>query len=249
MPPTWRVWAMRMTERAQPRDAHTVRVAAYNVRAFKDDRAALVEVVRRIDPDVLLLQEAPRHPGSGHRVAAFAEQVGLTWADGRRGRMSTTLLSSLRLDLICCEHRNLPVGRREEPRGYAVAQLRLPGHRPFTAVSVHLSLTSAQRAPHVQQILRHIDALGEAAAVLGGDLNETYGEGAWRDLGVRMRQVTGDTLTSPSGTPGKTIDGLLTSGPVSATVPRLGLDPLLLRTATDHRPVYVDLDLTELTAP
>ncbi|NYJ75039.1 endonuclease/exonuclease/phosphatase family protein [Allobranchiibius huperziae] len=238
-----------MTERPEPRDAHTVRVASYNVRAFKDDREALVEVVRRIDPDVLLLQEAPRHPGSGHRVAAFAEQVGLTWADGRRGRMSTTLLSSLRLDLLSCEHRNLPVGRREEPRGYAVARLRLPGHLPFTAVSVHLSLRSAQRGPHVQQILRDIDAIGAAAAVLGGDLNETYGEGAWRDLAVRMREVTGDVLTSPSGTPGKTIDGLLISGPVGATVPRLDLDPLQLRMATDHRPVYVDMDLTALAEP
>ncbi|MBO1755332.1 endonuclease/exonuclease/phosphatase family protein [Allobranchiibius sp. CTAmp26] len=238
-----------MTERALPRDAHTVRVAAYNVRAFKDDLDALVDVVRRIEPDVLLLQEAPRHPGSGHRVAAFADRVGLTWADGRRGRMSTTLLSSLRLDLISCEHRNLPVGRREEPRGYAVAQLRLPGHRPFTAVSVHLSLRAAQRGPHAQRILRHIDALGAPAAVLGGDLNETYGEGAWRELGARMREVTGDRLTSPSGTPGTTIDGLLVSGPVHATVPHLDLDPLQLRVATDHRPVYVDLDLTELTSP
>ena len=232
-----------------PRDAHTVRVAAYNVRAFKDDRDALVEVVRQIDPDVLLLQEAPRHPGSGHRVAAFAERVGLTWADGRRGRMSTTLLSSLRLDLLSCEHRNLPVGRREEPRGYAVAQLRLPGHRAFTAVSVHLSLRAAQRGPHVQQLLDNIDDIAAPAAVLGGDLNETYGEGAWRDLGVRMREVTGDPLTSPSGTPGKTIDGLLVSGPLGARVPQLDLDPVLLRSATDHRPVWVDLDLTALATP
>lgn len=248
MLPTWRAWVTRMTERPQPRDAHTVRVASYNVRAFKDDKDALVEVVRRIDPDVLLVQEAPRHPGSGHRVASFADRVGLTWADGRRGRMSTTLLSSLRLDLLSCEHRNLPVGRREEPRGYAVAQLRLPGHRPFAAVSVHLSLRAAQRGPHAEQILRGIDDFGASAAVLGGDLNDTYGEGAWRDLGARMREVTGDPLTSPSGTPGKTIDGLLVSGPLGASVPRLDLDPLLLRAATDHRPVYVDLNLTALTA-
>ena len=246
MPPTWPGWVTRMTEVSSARGAHTVRVAAYNVRAFKDDREALVGVVRRIEPDVLLLQEAPRHPGSGHRVASFAERVGMTWSDGRRGRMSTTLLSSLRLDLLSCEHRNLPVGRREEPRGYAVARLQLPGHQPFTAVSVHLSLRPAQRGPHSQQILRHIDALDAPAAVLGGDLNEAYGEGAWCELQTRMREVTGDALTSPSSTPGTTIDGLLVSGPLGATVPRLDLDPVQLRAATDHRPVYVDLDLSDL---
>lgn len=233
-------------DRAASCGPNTVRVAAYNVRAFRDDRAALVGVVSRIQPDVLLLQEAPRHPGSGHRIATFAQEVGMTWADGRRGGMSTTLLSSLRLDLLSSSHHDLPVGRRAEPRGYAVAVLRLPGHLPFAAVSVHLSLRAAQRVTHARQILSMIEGLDATAAVLGGDLNDTFGHGAWREFGARMREVTGDRLTSPSGTPGKTIDGLLVSGPVTAAVPDLDLDLLQLRLATDHRPVYADLDLAAL---
>lgn len=235
-----------MTETTARHAAHGVRVAAYNVRAFKDDRSALVDVVRRIDPDVLLMQEAPRHPGSGHRVAAFAEQVGMTWADGRRGRMSTTLLTGLRLDLWSCEHHNLPVDRWEEPRGFAIARLRLPGHRPFTAVSAHLPLRAEQRSRHALRILHAIEGEGLEAAVLGGDLNEAYGDGAWRDLGGRLREVTGDWRTSPSGTPGQTIDGILVGGAVDAVVPIVDLDPQLLRRATDHRPVFVDLDLSAL---
>ncbi len=235
-----------MTEAPVGRGPHVVRVAAYNVRVFKDDRAALVEVIRQIQPDVLLLQEAPRHPGSGHRIATFAEQVGMTWSDGRRGRMSTTLLSGLRLDLLSCEHHFHPVGRREEPRGYAVARLRLPGHHPFAAVSVHLSLRSAQRGPHARQILATIESTDVQAVVLGGDLNETFGQGPWLEFGGPMKHITGDTLTSPSGTPGKTIDGLFASGPWTATVPDLNLDALQLKVATDHRPVYADLDLSAL---
>lgn len=235
-----------MLDEPARRDPHVVRVAAYNVRVFKDDRAALVNIVRQIQPDVLLLQEAPRHPGSGHRIATFADQVGMTWSDGRRGRMSTTLLSGLRLDVLSCEHHSHPVGRREEPRGYAVSRLRLPGHRPFAAVSVHLSLRSAQRGPHVQQILQTLDNVDADAVVLGGDFNETFGCGVWLDLGVQLQEVTGDLLTSPSGSPGKTIDGLMVQGPVTARLPDLELDDHTLRLATDHRPVYADLDLSAL---
>lgn len=236
---------MTMYDVRAGRPAGQVRVAAYNVRAFKDDRAALVRVVRAIAPDVLLLQEAPRHPGSGHRVAAFAEDVGMTWSDGRRGRMSTTILTSLRLDVLSCLHRNLPVGRWEEPRGYAVARLRLPGHAEFTAVSVHLSLRDAQRGPHCEQILSVIGRVG-TPTVLGGDLNETFGRGAWLTLQTRLNDVTGDVLTSPSGVPGKTIDGLLATPSLRGGVPDLGLNVEDLRGATDHRPVYADFDLADL---
>ncbi len=233
---------------AEPsRDPQVVRVAAYNVRGLRDDRAALSRVVRAIAPDVLLLQEVPRHPLSGHRIAGFAEQVGMTWADGRRGRMSTTLLTGLRLDLLGCVHHNLPVGRWEEPRGYAVASVRLPGHPTFTVVSVHLSLRSVQRPPHVARILRDIDALGRPA-VLGGDLNETWARGVWPVLEKSMGQVTGDVGTSPSGNPGKTIDGLLvTPGLQAAAVPvgKLPIDAMDLRRATDHRPVVADLHLPQ----
>lgn len=236
---------MTVYDVAVSRPAGQVRVAAYNVRAFKDDRAALVRVVRTIAPDVLLLQEAPRHPGSGHRVAAFADDVGMTWSDGRRGRMSTTLLTSLRLDVLSCVHYNLPVTRWEEPRGYAVARVRLPGRCDFTAISVHLSLRDAQRGPHCEQILGEIARDG-TPAVLGGDLNETFGRGAWLTLQTLLHDVTGDVLTSPSETPGKTIDGLLATSSLHARVPDLGLNVDDLRNATDHRPVYADFDFADL---
>ena len=50
-------------------------MASYNVRDLKDDVAAAAGVVRAIAPDVLCLQEVPRHPFSGHRVAEFAAEL------------------------------------------------------------------------------------------------------------------------------------------------------------------------------
>jgi len=47
---------------------HILRVASYNLRDFKDDAQAAARVVRAINPDVLCLQEVPRHRLSAHRI-------------------------------------------------------------------------------------------------------------------------------------------------------------------------------------
>ena len=38
----------------------TVRIMSYNIRSLRDDRAAVVRVIRDVDPDVVCIQEAPR---------------------------------------------------------------------------------------------------------------------------------------------------------------------------------------------
>lgn len=52
-----------------------VRVVSYNVRGLADDVAAAAEVVRALDPDVLLLQEVPRHPASSYRISGFLSLI------------------------------------------------------------------------------------------------------------------------------------------------------------------------------
>ncbi|NNG39837.1 hypothetical protein HJ588_11195 [Flexivirga sp. ID2601S] len=238
-----------MTQQPAPtRSPHEVRVASYNVRAWKDDRAALREVIRTIDADILLLQEVPRHPVSGHRIAGFADELGLTWFGGRRYRMSTTLMTTLRLDVLDAHHGKLTVRRGEEPRGYGMAMVRLPGHRPLCAVSVHLSLKSPERLPQVKEIFATV---GEPVPpmVLGGDLNEEPTGAVWKYLGDTLRLVSPDRPTFSAQKPVKRIDGIFASPELPATAPALGLDPALLARATDHLPVVVDLDLSALAEP
>jgi len=57
-----------------------LRVASYNLRDFKEDSDAAVRVVRAINPDVLCLQEVPRHVLSSYRTASFAARCGLYWS-------------------------------------------------------------------------------------------------------------------------------------------------------------------------
>ncbi|WP_265444076.1 endonuclease/exonuclease/phosphatase family protein [Flexivirga meconopsidis] len=239
---------MTQQPRTPGRGQHQVRVASYNVRAWKDDRAALHEVIRAIDADILLLQEVPRHPLSGHRLAGFADELALTWFGGRRYRMSTTLMTKLRLDVLDAHHGKLTVRRGEEPRGYGIATVRLPGHRPLCAVSVHLSLKSARRLPQVEEIFAELGA-PTPPTVLGGDLNEEPTGAVWKYLGDKLRLVSPDRPTFSAQQPVKRIDGIFASAGLPATAPDLGLDPALLARATDHLPVVVDLDLSALAEP
>lgn len=223
-----------------------MRVTSYNIRALKQDRARVVEVVRALRPDLLLLQEAPRHPVSGHRLAALADDVGLTWFGGRRFRMSTTLMTSLRLDVLDATHGRLPVHRYDEPRGYAMATVRLPGHRAFRAVSVHLPLRKDERLPHVRRLL---DLTGGQPAVLGGDLNEEPTGAAWRHLAASLPEVSPAAPTYSAQDPHKQIDAIFASPQLTGTRPEVSVSPQWLAEASDHLPVTVDLDVTELRDP
>lgn len=229
---------------AEPGREHRLRVASYNVRAGKDDRAALVEVIRTIAPDVLLLQEVPRHPISGHRIANFADAVGLTWFGGARHRMSTTLMTSLRLDVLAAHHGRLPGRRFDEPRGYALATVRLPGHRPVHAASVHLSLRASDRVRQAQAVLGAVAA--QPPLVLGGDLNEEPSGPVWRCLTEQLVKVSADVPTYSAREPHKQIDAIFASAGLPGTLPALELDGSLLAAATDHLPVVVDLDVSSL---
>lgn len=230
-----------------------VRVASYNLRDFKDDVTAAARVVRAIAPDVLLAQEAPRHPFSGHRVADFAAACGLFWPGDHRGSGGTTVLTSLRMHVSHAAHHGLRVPRFERERGYAVTHLALPGHQRFAAVSAHLGLDADQRVAHAKALLGRLPE--RLPLVIGGDLNEEPTGPAWQLLERRLSVLTGDTATFPARAPDRRIDAIFASPslvPVSSEVdvrvaPVLSSDDLLA--ATDHLPVWADVDLSALAPP
>lgn len=222
-----------------------VRVASYNLRDFKDDADAAARVVRAINPDVLCLQEVPRHLVTSYRTASFAARCGLYWSGGHRGSGGTTVMSSLRLDATNVEHIPLKVARLQRQRGYAVSLIRLPGHRGVRFVSVHLSLDSAERATHSTAV---VDALaGNAPLVVAGDLNEGPTGEAWMTIAERLRLVTDGGLTFPASNPRHRIDAIFASPSLSVVSSGpIELDSSDLVAASDHLPVWVDLDLSGL---
>ena len=95
----------------------TMRVASYNLKDLTLDRHAAARIIRAIDPDVLCLQEVPRYPFSGHRVAELASRCGLLWPGGHRGSGGTTLLAHLRVDVSGSRHVGLDVPPLQRERG------------------------------------------------------------------------------------------------------------------------------------
>jgi endonuclease/exonuclease/phosphatase family metal-dependent hydrolase len=227
--------------------ATTLRVASYNLRDFKDDVAAAARVVRAINPDVLCLQEVPRHPLSSYRIASFATRCGLYWSGDHQGSGGTTVMSSLRLDVANVRHLPLKVARLQRERGYAVTRVRVPGHQSVGFASMHLSLDADERRRHTATILAALPR--EGALVVAGDLNEGSDGRAWMAIAGRLRALTGDAPTFPAGNPRHRLDVIFAS-PTLSVVPSgtIELDHSDLVAATDHLPVWVDLDLSSLAS-
>jgi len=232
-----------VTDTGRPRSAGSrtgvLRVASYNVRDLKDDSAAAARVVRALSPDVLCLQEIPRYPLSGHRVASFADACGMLFGGGHQGSGGTTVFTSLRMEVASSTHRRLPVGFLARTRGYAVAQVALPGCSPVLVVSAHLGLDAAERVRHVQAMLGRLQA--PMPTIVGADLNEPDGGPAWRSL-TSLRPVTGPSPTFPARAPRARIDAVF----ATADLRRVDGPPVLLvqadlAAASDHLPVWVDL--------
>lgn len=224
----------------------TLRVASYNVRGLRDDAHAAASVVRTIAPDVLLLQEVPRHPGSSYAISSFAREAGLLWSGRTRMVSGTSLMTSLRVLSTDAQDRGLRVGLRENPRSYTVARVSAPGQRPVTVVSVHLPLKGQQRVDHAGTVLRELaDDLGVPAGaplVVGGDLNEDAAGQAWGVVAGQLAEVSDDRPTFPAAAPRHRIDAVFARGhrqavPGDAAV----LEGMPLAGASDHVPVWVDL--------
>lgn len=234
-----------MTSRPEP--GRPLRVASYNLRALQDDVEAAAAVVRAVDPDVVLVQEVPRHLFSARRMRAFARHCGLGWPGRTRRVSGTSVLVSHRVQAGRARDLSLPVPVLGNPRTYTVVRVGRPGGPSLGAVCVHLPLEPSQRRQHVRQVLselRYDPEVGSLPWVVGGDLNEDPSGTAWQILAGRLRVVTPLQPTFPAARPRRVIDAIFASPALQvAEHAPVALDPEELRRATDHLPVWVDVHL------
>lgn len=226
----------------------------YNVHDLRDDRAAAARVVRAVRPDVLCLQEVPRRLTTEVRLPAFARRCGLLWGGGRLGTGGTAVLTGPRVEVVERQRGRLPVRFPDRSRGYAAATVRLSGDgraaRPVTVVSMHLGLRADERVRHALIVLGRLDAsaLTEDRVVVAGDLNEGADGRARALIGARYRLVSGGIPTYPADQPSAALDvvfaaptlPVLEVGAVDAMGAVAERD---LVAGSDHRPVWVDLDV------
>jgi endonuclease/exonuclease/phosphatase family metal-dependent hydrolase len=222
-----------------------VRVVVYNVRGFRSGTERVAEVVRRFRPELMLLQE------TGGRLALrrFARTMGMgvagdPWSPLARRVKDAVLVASPWRIVDHHQHRFSTVDRLY-PRGVLLALIEAADRRVW-AVSTHLGLRPAERLRHAEELVGLIEGL-DGPILVGGDLNEHPDGSAVRALGERLWDVWllgGDVAgeTFPAAEPTARIDYLFVSEGVR--VERAIVPPTpQARTASDHRPLVVEIAL------
>ena len=225
-----------------------LRLLSYNVRSMRDDRTALGRVIRSAEPDVVLVQEAPRFARWRSRCAELARRANLVVVSGGRYAGANLVLSSLSVDVVSSADVLFTRDPRLHRRGTAIAVLTVQG-TTFAVAGTHLDLVEGPR-------LRHVDELHRAIAqhvptgvptVLAGDVNDRPGSATWQALAAARTDAFAavgveQPFTSPAAEPVKTIDGVFVD-PGFTVLEAEVLDHPEVAAASDHRPVLVELEL------
>jgi endonuclease/exonuclease/phosphatase family metal-dependent hydrolase len=214
-----------------------LRVLTYNVHGLKDDRAALVGLVRELEPDAVIVQEAPRRFRWRHKCAALADDFGMVVAAGGLPALGNLLLVSLRLRVheTWCLRYPLTPGRHL--RGAAFADCSVRGAR-FTLSGSHLATDPVERPAQAARWKQELSRL-DGPVIAAGDLNEGPGGGAWRTVADGL--ITAESpATFPATLPRLRLDAIFVTPDV--TVERYDVvDTDRARRASDHLPVVADL--------
>jgi endonuclease/exonuclease/phosphatase family metal-dependent hydrolase len=228
----------------------TIRLLSYNVRSMRDDRAALARVIRRLEPDVACVQEAPRFAFWLRKRRWLARHTSLGLAVRSRPA-GLELYAGPRTALLHRRHRLLTPVPGLHRRGLVFGLFEVGGAR-FVAASVHLDLADGPRLRHAEEIVRELDRVRErfgAPVVLAGDVNEEPGGEAWDYLAARFQDgfasaPRGEGATYSSRAPRTRIDGVFADDAIEVVSCGVPDEPELLADypdATDHRPLLAEL--------
>lgn len=210
-----------------------MRVVVWNVRSLRDGAAGVAAVLRRLDPDLAVLQEAPRLLLWRSSRALLARRAGLR-AAGRSRAAGNQLLVRAGTPVVRARGVLLPRRPRLHRRALAVAELLVEG-RPLVLAGTHLDLDPLARLDSARRVRA---ALPAGALVLGADVNDEPASPTWAALAdglVDARAGCGPTF--PARAPRRSIDALLVSPDLevrSCEVADSGA-------ASDHLPLVAEL--------
>ena len=217
-----------------------LRVMSYNVHGLGDDRAAVIELVRELAPDVLIVQEAPRRFRWRHKCAAFADDAGLVVAAGGLPALGNLVLVSLRVKVHEAWCMRFPLTPGRHLRGAAFVRGSVRGGR-FTVSGSHLATDPAERHDQAALWKQALDAI-EGPVIAAGDLNEGPGGGAWRTVEDGLVSSAAGRFTYPATLPARLIDGLFVTPDIDIEKYEV-VESDLARQASDHLPVLAELTL------
>jgi endonuclease/exonuclease/phosphatase family metal-dependent hydrolase len=217
-----------------------LRVLSYNVHGLRDDRAALTGMIRDLEPDVVIVQEAPRRFRWRHKCAALADEVDMVVAAGGLPALGNLLLVTLRVKVheTWCLRYPLTPGRHL--RGAAFARCSVRGAE-FSISGSHLATDPVERPGQAAVWKAALGAI-EGPLIAAGDLNEGPGGGAWRTVADGFVSAESTKLTFPATLPRQRLDAVFVSPDITVEKYDVIETDQAIR-ASDHLPVLADLRL------
>jgi endonuclease/exonuclease/phosphatase family metal-dependent hydrolase len=238
-----------------------LRVLSYNIhkciggvdRRYAPARVA--EVIKNLEPDVLLLQEVDHNvPRSNHdrQVDLLGDLVGMryrSWfpnVDVRGGgHYGNAILS--RYPLVETTNIDLSI-RFKKKRSVLHGVIRVRHDdidRTVHVYNMHLGLARFERRIQIAKFLESHPFASlhhETPVVVGGDLNDVYGGLGEMLQPAGFRGIERRPLTFPAWGPMRALDAIFVRGPVDFVgLQRCETD--LSRRASDHRPLVADVRL------
>jgi len=239
----------------------TVRILTFNIahglgRDGQVDLERTARAIRTAMPDLVALQEvdsAVARTGSADQPARLAAFTRMDVYFGRAmpyegGAYGVAILSEL--PVTSFRTHALPAPDGHEPRALAEATVTLPNSgATLTFLSAHLDHTSGNdvRARQVERIVELFPAGDSSIQILAGDLNDVP---VSRTLDPLMAAWTDATSldhppTFPASDPTRKIDYVLYRP--ETRIRMLESIVLLERSASDHRPVLVVLEVSSVS--
>jgi endonuclease/exonuclease/phosphatase family metal-dependent hydrolase len=233
-----------------------MRVVGWNVRSLRDGRAAVVAVVRSLDPDVLVLQEAPRLVLWRLSRWWLAQACGLQVVTPWRAAGNVVLV---RPGMPLLGRAQVRVPKRRGLHRRAAVVVRLEG---LAVAGTHLDLREDARLDTAARVRA---ALPEGPAVLSADVNDVPGSATWAVLAAGLVDPGAalDVPTFPARAPSRRIDALLARdlhvlrfhvadvpAPAQSSATASAASARASACASDHRALVLDLrDPSEELAP
>lgn len=244
--------ALLPESRTDPDGSALIRVLSYNIRSMRDDTAALARVISACDPDLVLIQEAPRFFRWRKKLARLARAANLVILTGGATAAGPAILCNFRATVEHTEDVLLPLTPGLHRRGFATAVVRFGGAR-LGVLSCHLSLQKDERYEQSGMLLDRLAGLGVQHAIAGGDLNERPGGRSFQRMAAGLQDCWattpwGSEYTSTPADPHQRIDAIFATKGIEVLgcgVPlgHAGVTETDLRAATDHLPVLAALKI------
>lgn len=236
------------SDRVSEQPTPGIRVLAYNIKHGrgndgKVDLERIARVIRRLNPDVVALQEIDNkatRSGNVDEAKRLGELTGLRhrafgqFMDFQGGGYGMAIIS--RHPLTDDTDLRLPDGA--EPRTSLVATVKAPA--PFRLANVHFYATEEQRLEQAKTLLEFLDKRQDLPCVVAGDFNSKPNSpvlNLFKDWNIPDKGD--DHLTFSSDNPRVEIDFVMHRPDTAFTVQEIDVidEPL----ASDHRPLTVDL--------